>query len=191
MGYRHYFFKAKIEDVDRVKNLTPQEIDKICSENDNDMCFGIEKILYHKGVFEFGKLYWDDTSEQIYRTGVPLFNNKKSMEMFEDFVPYVVGKAGLLKSIEIYQNKIIKYFEDCMTDTYDEFRDTTCKSEDKIKNDINDRLYYWKNNYVLSQDENDKNRVTKSWQYEYSVFNLVHLLKTIDWEKETLLFYGY
>lgn len=191
MGYRHYFFKAKIEDVDRVKNLTPQEINKICSENDNYVCFDIEKILYHKKVFEFGKTYWDDTSGQIYSTGVPLFNNKKSMEVFEDFVPYVVGKEGLLKSIEIYQNKIIKYLEDCITDTYDEFRDTTLKSEDKIKKDINDRLYDWKNNYVLSQDENDKNRVTISWLYEYSVFNLVHLLKTIDWEKETLLFYGY
>lgn len=189
MGYRHYFYKVKIVDVKKIKDISLHDIkrktyDKECEYYDFD------KAIDKQQVFELGKLYWDDTSERIYSTGEPLFSNDDVMELFDDYVPYIVGKEGMKKAIEIYQEKIIKYLSFCLVDSYDEFSEEKIKSEDKMKKDIVDRLSYWKSGFVIDTNENIKNIVTRSWLYEYSIFNLVHLLKTIDWETETLLFYG-
>lgn len=182
MGYRHYFYKIKINEIEKIKDV---------SADDFDFNVYLPEAFGQEEVFEFGKLYYDDTADKIYSTGVPLFSDKKVMEMLDDYIPYVVGKAGLLKAIEIYKNKITDYLEDCGKDSYDEFSGSQLKSEDKIKSDLKDRLMYWKMNRAIDVSEDNKYSVTNSWLYEYSIFNLVHLLKIIDWEKETLLFYGH
>ena len=67
-------------------------------------------------VFEFGKLYYEDTSSQIYSVGMPLFENPEMQSKYENYAPYIVGKAGLLKAIEIYKTKIISYYESLFED---------------------------------------------------------------------------
>lgn len=32
--------------------------------------------------------------------------------------------------------------------------------------------------------------LSKSWQYEHQIFDLVRLYKSIDWDKDTLIFLG-
>lgn len=39
-------------------------------------------------------------------------------------------------------------------------------------------------------DENEP-RLTDSWLYEHTIFELVRLYKSIDWDKHCVLFYGY
>lgn len=182
MGYRYYFYKVKLKDVNKIKYLSLNEIEEVFY-NDDDEYYDFDKVINKKEIFEFGKLYWDDIAELIYSTGVPLFFNSDVMRVFEYYRPYVVGKEGLLKAIEIYQDKVIKYLEDCMRGSYDK--------KDKIEEDIVDRWKYWKSENVLNLNEENKELITNSWLYEYSIFNLVHLLKTIDWEKETILFCGW
>lgn len=108
MGYRHYFYKVNRSDVEKIKNLSINELKK--EYGDTDGYVDIHELIPQKQIHEFGKLYYDDTAIQLYETGKPLFNNEN---------------------------------------------------------------------------------VTHSWEYEYSIFNLIFLLKTIDWEKETILFYGW
>lgn len=190
MGYKYYFYKVKLKDVNKIKNLSLNELEEIfCGDDDEYIDF--DKVIDKKEIFELGKLYWDNTAEEIYSTGVPLFANSEVMREFEYYYPYVVGKEGLLKAIEIYQDKIIEYLEDCMLDTYDEFGKEPVTSKEKIEEDIVDRWKYWKSKDVLNLNEENKELVTNSWLYEYSIFNLVHLLKTTDWEKETILFCGW
>ena len=117
------------------------------------------------------------------------------MEEFSDYVPYEVGKQGLLKAIEIYRQKIKDYYEDLLKDgatqilPFDfELPRPDITSADKIKEHIKEKLSWIK--YKVNLDETKKT-LTDSWQYEDTIFNLVFLLKTIDWEKETLLFYGW
>ena len=190
MGYRYYFYKVKLKDVNRIKDLSLNELEEIFY-NKNDEYYDFDKVIDKKEIFEFGKLYLDNTAELIYSTSVPLFFNSDVMRVFEYYHPYVAGKKGLLKAIEIYQYKIIEYLEDCMLDTYDEFGRRPETSKEKIEEDIVDRWKYWKSKDVLNLNEENKELVTNSWLYEYSIFNLVHLLKTIDWEKETILFCGW
>ena len=191
MGYRYYFYKVKLNDVNKIKYLSLNELEEVFYNNDDDEYYDFDKVIDKKEVFEFGKLYLDNTAELIYSTGVPLFFNSDIIRVFEYYRPYVVGKKGLLKAIEIYQYKIIKYLEDCMLDTYDEFSKKPVSSKNKIEEDIVNRWKYWKGKDVLNLNEENKELITNSWLYEYSIFNLVHLLKTIDWEKETILFCGW
>lgn len=189
MRYRHYFFKTNKKDVEMVMNLSYQQLkEKYANENDY---IRLEDVLEHKEVFEFGKLYYEDIAEQIYNIGQPLFNDKECMEEFEDYMPYEVGKDGLLKAIEIYRNAIIKYLECLQVDTQNEWTNEVLKPQDKIKKDIENRLFWWNIKHTLDLDEEDKFSITSSLLYEHQIFNLVYLLKTIDWDDETLLFYGY
>jgi len=105
VGYRHYLYKIKKKDVNKIKKLSLKELaDKYEEESDYIDFFKI--IEKAQPVFEFGKLYWEDTAERIYATGKPLFDNKKVQDNFDDFCPYIVGKKALMVAINIYKDKI-------------------------------------------------------------------------------------
>lgn len=204
MGYRHYFYKVNKADIDIIKDMNYDELyeyakQKGCKDiNDEDkyIYFNEDRFLNKQEVFEFGKLYWEDTAEKIYNTGTPLFTNKETFKKFEDEYPYVVGKDGLLKAIEIYQEKILNYYKGLLVDGDEAIGpfgivipQPQIKCIDKLTEEVRDKIF-WNNKGIVDLDET-KPCVTSTWLYEYSIFNLVFLLKTIDWEKETLLFYGW
>ena len=195
MGYRHYFYKCKKADIARIREKTLAELEEYAKEKGEELSLLDNSILPQEEVFAFGKLYYEDTYVQIYGTGVPLFSHKEVMERFSDFVPYEVGKQGLLKAIEIYRQKIKDYYEDILQDGATQILPFGIESPrpditsaDKIKEHIEEKLFWIK--YKVNLDE-AKKTLTDSLQYEDTIFNLVFLLKTIDWEKETLLFYGW
>ena len=99
MGYRHYFFKADKKDVEMVMDLSYQQLKEKYADNDY---IDLDNVISHEEIYDFGKLHYEDTAEQIYNTGKPLFMDKECMECFSDYKPYEVGKDGLIKAIEIY-----------------------------------------------------------------------------------------
>lgn len=188
MGYRHYFYKVKKEDIQKIRDISLQDLKNKYADEDDYIDFKnvIPMILVH----ELGKLYWDDTFNQISSLGFELFDNKDVMEYFSDHDIYVVGKEGLLKTIEIYQNKIIRYLGACLVDTKDKITDKLITSDFKLREEIEEELLYWSRKRFLNLDENDLN-LSNSRMYKHAIFDLVHFLKTIDWETETLILYGY
>jgi hypothetical protein len=207
MGYRHYFYKVKKADVEAVKDMSYNELLEYAQANnvaidewdgEEYLNFLDSKFLNQVEVHEFGKLYWDDTAERIYNKGVPLFTNKETQEQFDDYAPYVVGKDGVLEAISIYQEKVLNYYKDLLVDgekrripfgvtlTVDDV-----KSIDKVLELIRDKIVSITRRGLADIDEKNKWQVTRSWEYEHSIFNLVHILKSVDWETETILFYGW
>ena len=204
MGYRHYFYKVDKSEVEKVKDMNYDELyeyakQKGCKDiNDEDkyIYFNEDRFLNKQEVFGFGKLYYEDTDEKIYNTGTPLFTNKETFEYFSDYYPYIVGKEGLLEAINIYQQKILDYYKGLLVDGDEAIGpfgivipQPQIKCIDKLTEEVRDKIF-WNNKGIVDLDEK-KPCVTSTWLYEYSIFNLVFLLKTIDWEKETLLFYGW
>lgn len=204
MGYRHYFYKVNKADVEKVKDMTLNEViayAKECSarvyEEENGFYFNDDVFLNKQEVFEFGKLYWDDTAERIYNKGVHLFSKEEVQEEVGDYVPYVVGKDGVLEAIKIYEEKVLKYYKDLLVDGKDcslplgiTLRKEDVKSIDKLVEHIEDKIR--RIGFIGLTDTNEEYKwsVTSSWEYEHSIFNLVHILKSVDWETETILFYG-
>lgn len=205
MGYRHYFYKVNKADVEKVKDMEVKEILSYAKEvgadfdeEDDYFYFNDDKFLNKKEVFEFGKLYWDDTAERIYNKGVHLFTKEEVQEIVSDYVPYVVGKDGVLEAIKIYEEKVLKYYKDLLVDGQDyslplgiKIRKEDVKSIDKLVEHIEDKIRSISFRGLANTDEEYKWSVTHSWEYEHSIFNLVHILKSVDWETETIIFYGW
>jgi hypothetical protein len=194
MGYRHYFYKVKKNDVEAVKDMTYEQLlhyaEEKCVEMDEwggkkSFYFNDKKFLNKVEVHEFGKLYWCDTAERIYSKGKPLFSIEETQKKFSDYVPYIVGKEGLLEAIKVYQEKIINYYKDLLVD------EEKLKSADKLLVHAKDKIITISSIGLANIEEEEKWQVTHSWEYEHSIFNLVHILKTINWEEDTLLFYGW
>ena len=210
MGYRHYFYTVDITECNAVENMTYEELKEYCKKNNPEAYekyeysdgsieeyINIHKILGQTKIFEFGKLYYDDTAEKIYSHGKPLFSNKDTQEYFCDYVPYRMGKDGIREAIEIYKGKIIRYYKDVLTDGAVqvlpfgiEINRDDIKSLDKMVDHVKDEIMWWESLGVIDLDEETES-ISKSWMYEHQIFELVRLYKSIDWTKKCLLFYGY
>lgn len=194
MGYRHYFYLVKKSDVEKCNNIVFSELKRQYGDIDGDM--DLDKIIPQTEIFEFGKLYYDNTAERIYNTGKPLFGDKDCQEYFEDYYPFVVGKNGLLEAIKIYKEKIISAYKSLLGDGEEVVyplgitMTEDISEHDKMKRFVDDRIF-WIQNYFEDIDETNKYAVSASYMYEHAIFNLIHLLKVIDWNNETILFYGW
>ena len=207
MGYRHYFYKVKKADVETVKDMNNEQLVRYAEDNgveinewdgEKTFCFIDDKFLNKIEVHEFGKLYWDNTSNRIYSKGVPLFTNLEVQKDLSDYKPYVVGKEGLLEAISIYQEKVLNFYKGLLIDGEERrlpfgitITKDDVKSIDKVVSHIEDKIQ--RISYIGLADINEERKwqVTPSWEYEHSIFNLVHILKTIDWEQDTIIFYGW
>jgi hypothetical protein len=197
MGYRYYFYKVKKTDVEKVKYLSLEQLKEQFVEDDD--CMWIRNIIDHTQIFEFGKLYWDDTVEQINATGERLFNDRNVVEYFADNDFHIVGKNGVLKAIEIYANKVKEYYKSMVNENkrivprfgYDIAPDDI--KVNKVRGWLEQKIQEWEHHeyYITNLNEKDKYTVANSREYELKVFNLIHILKVMDWETETILFYGW
>lgn len=189
MGYSHYFYKVSKSEVENVKNLTLTELRDYAvkqgvelyddfKDDDSGFYFGDDSFMSKEYVFDFGNLDFKDIAERIYDKGVPLFSKQETQDAFCDHVPYVVGREGVLEAINAYKENVEEYYK-----TLNEADDIG-----EIKAHISHKLMWLKMGLVKT--DGDIWTLTRSWEYEHSVFNLVHLLKMIDWDKDTILFYG-
>ena len=197
MGYRHYFYRCKKSDVAAIRDKSMEELEALAKELNTDLYFFNKKLFPRDEVFCFGKLYYEDTDERIYKTGIPLFSNPQVMEDFaSDFQPYEVGKAGVLKAIEIYKEKIKAYYEQLTVDGATQILPfgielplPNITSEQKIKEHIKEKLH--EIDRIVDTDSDRKDTLTRSYEYEYAIFNLVYILKTTDFDTETIIFLGW
>ena len=191
MGYRHYFFEVDKKDVEKVKDKTIKELLEIAKEygakveeDDGWFYFNDDKFMNKKEIHEFGKLYWDNTAERIYSKGKPLFTIKETQDYLDDYMPYVMGSDGMLEAITIYREKVINYYKNLFKE------DTPEVLNERLARHVDDMLIEWER--FCPVDLNlEHERISNSWLYEYQIFELVRLYKTIDWENKCLLFYGW
>lgn len=195
MGYSHYFYLVKKSDIEKCNNISFSELKRQYGDADSGF-IDFDEIFPRIEIFEFGKLYYEDTAIRIYKTGKPLFEDKECQEYFEDYCPFVVGKEGLLEAIKIYKENVINAYKSLLGDG----QEVQCplgitmtediSEYDKMKNSVNNRISRIQNSFE-DIDETNKYTVSASYMYEHAIFNLIHLLKVIDWNNETILFYGW
>lgn len=211
MGYRHYLYIIPKETVKNLQGKSYEELwEEYATPKEKDSYYEWLKEYPEKGkhididwfgqqeVFEFGKLYWDDTAQRIYDTGKPLFDNPEIQEEFADYEPYIVSKEAIKIAVEIYRQKVIDYYKDLFKENEklcDPFfhipiEEVEKSIQEKCLEDCRNQLDEWSKGWLLDFDE-DSLALTGSWFYQYSIFNLMHLYKSIDFEKYDLLFYGW
>lgn len=130
---------------------------------------------------------------------------KKEITMLkehEDNDYYSITKEGFKRIILAYRQRIIEYHRQALENEenpelinkdYNRCRQTPKQLiqeelkewEASYKNELNGETMYFN---ISLTDRN--NLVSSSWKYKYAIFDMIHILKTFDWEKYTMVVFG-
>ena len=205
MGYRNYFAIAekekvdeflKLSEEDRVrfswkKDLDKEEVDRFVKINYiNSFVFKHE--MNGEEIHECGKYFDGKTAEKIKEGSVDLSNDDEEINV-------KLKPEALLVCAEHYKQNTIKWWRNIITsmDMTDEEIKEDWKNYPESRPNIKERLEWHvrelEGNYIdiLDTKPEHKYRITTSCSYEYTMFELVHLYKTIDWNKYYLIWLGY
>lgn len=187
MGYRNYLYKIPKKNVKELRSLTKQQMIEKYSEDEGYVSF--RKMLGENNtecIFEYGKLYWDDTIGRLHRIGERLFKDEDVNELFEEEDIYLLGEKALEETINIYKEKIIKMYDELLNN--DELTDEEIIG--KYENHLEDYKLWWTRLNAINLNKEEE-CICDSWLYEHQIFELVRLYKTIDFENYDLLFLGW
>jgi hypothetical protein len=102
---------------------------------------------------------------------------------------FKINQNDFLKLIEIYEKSI----KDSFQNKIDEI-----KMEKNLEDAIETMTRYlkyklnkWEDDYVLNKKHENKERIVNDESYEYCVFDLLHLYKNTDFDKEQLFIFGH
>jgi hypothetical protein len=199
MGYRHRFAAVSKTLVDETANHTIDELRQWCDARGKDTEDGVffYDIYDQKEIFDFGK----DCrfAEELIAKSQPVYHNNDTQEYMD--VPVIVNKEGFLFVLDQIRLIVKNHYQECME------MDADCmKAEFKKKADawslaveqipclqtMNPKMQDSMNRaYYPYNIDDDREHIVNSWLYEYSVFELVRLYKTFDWDNNYLLFYGW
>lgn len=183
MGFRHYLHLVDNNEIKNLENITKEKLFELKSEKVDDDDYLHFDDIFNKFdlIYEFGKLY-NDLPEKINATGRPLFADKLLKELWNDYDTTIIGKEGLLAAIEWYRSAIQTYYKNLLSETDDRILSM-------VKAGYQNYIREWDDGVDVNLE--NKYNLHTSWKYEHSIFTLVHILKTVDWEKHSLIFYGH
>lgn len=193
MGYRYSLYRVSKNDINTIKDISLSALE-LRAYNLGISSKSIYQILHNTinldFIYELGELWRDSTEVRIQRKGYPLFKDSDVQKIFYEADPYVIGKEGLLEAINIWQEKTVAFYKDLLAD--DTLFDTPLPrtSSEKINYHVHDLESYHSYNLAVNTDENNKWIISDAWTREYSIYNLIHILKTVDWEKDTIVMMG-
>jgi len=173
MGYRNYISKIPKNVYLEIKDLTEKELIEKYGEGDDENYFYYPHLNGYVEIYELGKYCDFDIEDKKKR----LFTHEMS---FESDMEFSLGSKELLETIiKSYHQKVINWYSKSVQE----------KTFEELKHDARIMLAEWKdlNPYDLNiENEN----ITKSWKYEYSIFELVRIYKTFDWKNDVLIYCG-
>ena len=171
MGYRNYLAKMSKSVYLEIKDITEEELSrKFGNEEDNFVWY--EDIGDYKELHELGKYCDFDIEDKKER----FFTHKMSWE--EDVEFFLASKELLLQIIEEYRQKVVGWYKMALK-----------KNHMEMRADIEGMMVEWTDFKPYDLNE-EKNCIVTSWKYEYSIFELVRILKSFDWKNDVLLYVG-
>lgn len=181
MGYSYHLYQMNRSLFEEISVMNINELTETYGEDD---WFYLGHLPMKK-LHSNGDLDFDEVSH-IKSMGKPLFSDD-SLKNTEEMDSFIIGKEGLEAVISIYKERVVRYLKKLtVSEEYDEEH---LSSEERRKLYIESLLREWEENppYRLNNDY----RVVTSGRYEYMVFELVHLYKTIDFENNVIVFCGH
>jgi hypothetical protein len=114
--------------------------------------------------------------------GEPFFINPETQTIFEHYNPRVVGKEECLLAIELMRQFVLDYYKNVMAGGPEHWQAA-----------VNDKIKTWEAPYKITPynlREKSKN-VVDAMITEYEIFDMVRMYKSIDWENDMVIFYGW
>lgn len=189
MGYLVRLGKiAKSEHI-KYQGKTFDECTAIIGDNE---C--LYRLPEHKELYDIGKTTAFESHHLVDFYSFDIYDLTES-----DF--RILPREGLLHIIEMYRAEISAYY----SEMYKEFG-KACEENDgegdltiprelagQLASALRMKHVGWANPHcpIANVDDEVKPSVSSSWQMEYAIFNLVHLLKTFDWENDYMIYSGW
>lgn len=210
MGYRNYFAIAEKEKVDEFLKLSEEDRVRFSWKKDLEKDYMDKEEVDHfveinyinsfvfkqemngEEIHECGKYFDGETAEKIKEGSVDLSNDDGEINV-------KLKPEALLICAEHYKQNTIKWWDNIIKsmDMTDEEIEEDWKNYPEGRPDIKERLIYHLRDLegkyidILDTKPEHKYHITTSWSYEYVMFELVYLYKTIDWNKYYLIWLGY
>lgn len=205
MGYRHYLYAVPKRQVAEIQ---------ACKTNE-DWCNFAERYGYRvslsvcndgsdwfapydvgKDLYELGK--YSEIGFKLESERPSLFTSDELNKRYEDYGFALLTKDDFKAVIEECRQKIISWFKSLLDPEDDPLIPSKLSKEERrralIDNEIKDKINNWSGKYFgispIDLDEN-KERITGDWSYEYAIFELVRLYKVFDWENDDLVLVGW
>jgi hypothetical protein len=115
---------------------------------------------------------------------------EKDQDPDEDQELYYIGRNFMIRLIEEYEANNRAWFDQIWELYEANPGDPAIKSYlRKLKREWTNNLYGIKGCTAITKDEINHAEITNSNSYEYSIFNLLHVLHSTDYENEQLIYY--
>ena len=174
MSYRLHL---SVYDKDQLEELRSLQIDDAEMGDGDDGVYFLPDMLAEaneKDDFLPGKM------EILTRIGTPLFKNATVQQYFEHYKPKVISEQEFLEVIEAFRERIHQYYENLI------------KNPKLWEAEIRDKADTWEAPYVKPYDLNNNRKfLVGSYDDEYQIWDLIRIYKSIDWEKDSVVIYGW
>jgi hypothetical protein len=174
MGYRIRLGKVNKQEAEKWRHKPLKELNDFYNEDRADSMYYPE---YHTELYEIGKYVSYENGRLPYYTCFDIY--KENEAEFD-----ILTKEGLGKIIEEIRIEIAGFYRKLLEKTDIE--------KDKY---INKKINEWNFSFGLKPyylDEQDTDgAIVCSWDFEYSIFNLVHIYRFFDWENDYLIYSGW
>jgi hypothetical protein len=200
MGYRTYIGKIPKTEWEKITDLSLDDLYKLKGVDREDDYLSMSELC--EDIYEFGK-YTEFDDEKFY---TPFFRNKETQEYYSsDHDFHIVGKDFFEHVIEHYVELVRKYFRRIL-DPFIDGENGGCNFNGPMDTAQHKLAFVDCADYVRGMAQEwgiasffDDTRpfklggdvITNSWKYEYSIFELVRIYKTFDWENDYLVYYGW
>lgn len=174
MGFRHHLAVIEHSSITAVRRANPLGDALFCEAFE---AFLGEEILCFPGRCDA------DLLQQLQAAGEPLFEGESACGMPEDSSPLLLRRDGLMLVISWAETRVIEW-------------------ADELRRDGNER-YMFADHWVAvwggvagmrlpsNLDLKNKYRVCTQDSLDMAIFNLVHALKTLDWDKQAIIMHGW
>lgn len=211
MGYRQYFYEVDKSKVDGIRQCkTEEELYKFCVKNgiecdkdeyDGEIEYYMPLYKLGKEIFNFGKYY--ENGSEIYNHGDSLFTSNELNERYEDYGCIICDENAILCAIEWQKQHIVNMYEHLVNNTFEESYERYAYPKEiddkelhyqRLLRHCKDHLTWWKpmfEDYSAVNLDKENDNLVHSWLYEHTIFDLVRIYKTFDWENKCLMFMGW
>ena len=201
MGYRISLYRCPKKDVDEIRNITNEDVEKSGWEIFDVLKKEQIKFDTLANVLDTGREVEDDLCSRI-------FTNRLDAEDDQSF--YTISKEQMLNIIEyIRKNNIYDYMMSHTVD-YDKkeigeglnpYRITTTWNDAvrQVCLDARSDASLWDNywtdddgtkHYMNIDLSDNKWWISDGMSYRYAIFNFIHILKCFDWDNDYLVAIG-
>ncbi len=178
MGYRLRLGKVKKTEEEKYAGKTYEEVTEIIEKIEEDSA--PYRPPFHTELFEIGKYVKYD------KHMIPFYDFDIEADCEAGF--YIMTKEGLKFIIGDYHLKVYNMYKNLSNESR---RNTRAFFERRAREwDSSSKLKMNMNPYYLDEEKTD-GEIAKSWQYEYAIFNLVHIYRTFDWDNDYLIYSGW